>query len=247
MKKLKSSLIVILCILCFSAIIGVIIPLRNSNNGNNGSGSSVDFSTMTYTAVGDSITWGSIPASGGQQMDEPYPIVVGESLGLKQVANLGIGGSTLAVGNGTYQSYPMVNRYNQIPKSSDIISIMGGINDIYRGIPVGTIDDTETTTYYGALKKLAYNLKVNYSNSYVFFMTPLPNVGSADGSLLPYVQAVKDVCELYDIDCLDANALSGFENFMYDIAEDGTHPTEEFHREHLAPLIAQFIKDNYKK
>lgn len=244
MNKIKSSLIVILCILCFSAILGVVVPLRNVND-KNANNESVDFSTLTYTAIGDSITYGYEPIL-KEQMENPYCDVVGEILGLKDVYNLGISGSTIAVSE-QYNSQPMVNRYNKASKESNIISVMGGINDFGKNIPVGTINDNLTTTFYGALKRLAFGLKNNYSNAYIFFITPLINVGTANGELLPYVQAVKDVCEMYELDCLDAYSLSGFENFMYDIEKDGTHPTQEFHKEHLAPLIAQFIKDNYKK
>lgn len=206
----------------------------------------VNFSELTYAALGDSITAGSRGKLSGVfsgYMDTPYCVLVKDELGLKSVTNYGISSSTISSGNG-YVS-PMVERYDEMDET-DIISVMGGINDYGKPVALGAINDTETTTFYGALNTLAKGLKEKSPNAFIFFMTPL-SVPNFAPLLLKYCQAMKEVCAKYDIPVLDTNSLCDFslEYNSVGYTGDGVHPSEEFHRDVLAPLIADFIKDNY--
>lgn len=60
--------------------------------------------------------------------------------------NDGISGTTMT-NNGSQNAFS-VNRYKNIPLDSDYITIWFGIND--SAGTIGTIDDTENTTFYGA-------------------------------------------------------------------------------------------------
>ena len=51
--------------------------------------------------------------------------------------------------------------------------------------------------------------------------------------------------EKYNILVLDTYNLGGFNPFNDSF--DGCHPTELYYANKLAPIISQFIKDNYKK
>lgn len=207
----------------------------------------VDFSSMTYVALGDSITAGSRGKLSGVfsgYMDAPYCELVKEELGLKSVKNYGVSNSTISSGDG-YVS-PMVERYNEM-EDADIVSVMGGINDYGKPVSLGTISDTETTTFYGALNTLAKGLKEKYSNAFIFFMTPL-SVPNFAPLLQKYCQAIKEVCARYSILVLDTNSLCDFsQEYNADgYIGDGVHPSEEFHKKVLAPTISKFIKNNYK-
>ena len=68
--------------------------------------------------LGDSITAGVNGAT-------PYPYLVKELLGVKEVYNLGQGGSTIATIDG---SAAMTERCNDIPADADIIVVMGRNN-----------------------------------------------------------------------------------------------------------------------
>ena len=210
----------------------------------------VDFSKLTYVALGDSITYGFDSTRGGLQMENPYPDLVREELNLRAVYNYGISGSTLTNIDST--RYPMTDRSINMTNNGDIVSVMGGINDYMIGkAPLGTIDDSDASTIYGALNVLASGLKEKYPNSYIFFMTPYKWRGdtgtNAQGySLEDLCTAIKEVCAKYDIDVLDMYESGLFELEMNNSGSDGCHPSQSFFEEYTAPMIADFIRSNYK-
>ena len=257
---MKKILYTFTFILIITLLAGLILPQNNDSSGSsnqnkeptnstqNSGNTSVDNekTTLVYSALGDSITFGAIPNGGGAQMENPYPTLVGEIIGATKVNNYGIAGSTVASGENSLK--PMCTRYSGLAKNSDIISVMGGINDIGKHIPLGTIDDYSNETFYGALNNLAYGLKTNYKDAFIFFIIPLPNSATYESEThLPYYNAVRNVCNKYKIPYFDAYKECGFENVMYNNGKDTTHPDQEFHSTVLAPMIAQFIKDNYTK
>lgn len=205
-----------------------------------------DFSQLIYAALGDSITRGVI---GGAVADKPYCDCVGSILGLKSVYNYGVSGSTLCskTENYTHGYKPMCERYKEMRDDADIVSLMGGTNDFSQGV-IGTIDDTATDTIYGALNELAKGLKEKYPNSFIFFMTPLKSVWSTPTKQAQICQAVKDVGNKYQIPVLDtANLVDFSKEFNADgYSGDGVHPSQDFYKNELAPVIANFIKNNYK-
>lgn len=110
-----------------------------------------------YVACGDSFTEGDFnnsPVSDNQFEDglyagcnKVYPYYIGRRNNM-EVINLGICGSTLTNGG----SNPLCCRLDAIPLDADYITIKIGINDgvKHQKMPLGTIDDTENTTFYGA-------------------------------------------------------------------------------------------------
>ena len=210
----------------------------------------VDFSKMTYVALGDSITYGLNTYGGESQMDKPYPVLVGEHLNLKSVCNYGISGSTLVSIEDTRD--PFCLRYKSMIDSADIVSVMGGVNDYWLGYAdMGTLDSTDTTTIYGALNVLAKGLKEKYPDAYIFFMTPYkwgndPGVNAKGYSLSDICMAIKNVCAKYGIDVLDMYTYGQIEVDFQNPQCDKLHPTQEFFKNYTAPQIAKFIKENYK-
>lgn len=212
----------------------------SSSNRNDG----IDFSGLTMACLGDSITMANEDDNG-----KPYSYFVKNKLGLSQVYNYGIGWSTIGYmencscheDDPTYDHNPFVYRYEKMLQA-DIIAVKGGLNDASVGMPIGTINDQEPTTFYGALNILADGLKKTYPNSYIFFMTPFKYENNP--TLLSYSNAIKEVCEKYDIDCLDIYTRLPFDRTQH--TTDGVHPKEEFIEELFAPLIVSFIKHNYE-
>ncbi len=210
----------------------------------------VDFSKLTYLAMGDSITYGYDSALGGAQMENPYPELVKELLSLEKVYNYGISGSTLVAIEETRD--PFCERYASMPDDADIVSVMGGVNDYWLGYAdMGTLDSTDTTTIYGALNILASGLKTKYPDAYIFFMTPYkwgndPGVNTKGYSLEDICTSIKRVCAKYGIDVLDMYTYGQIEVDFQNPQCDKLHPTQEFFEQYTAPQIAQFIKENYK-
>ncbi|MBS7303091.1 MAG: SGNH/GDSL hydrolase family protein [Lachnospiraceae bacterium] len=86
--------------------------------------STIDFSDVKITILGDSLTEGS-NLDEEERAKYAYPVILKDLLGCKEVVNLGIGGSTVSRAG----SYAMVDRWQDIPKDSDIIIVFGGSND----------------------------------------------------------------------------------------------------------------------
>ena len=213
----------------------------------------VDFSQLTFTAFGDSITYGADLIIGGR-VENPYPTVVNEILGLKSYDNRGVSGATLVASNLGLDC--MTNRITSYNGQADIIGVLGGVNDFNRNLPLGDVDDNDTSTIYGALHVGMKYLSENYSESFVFYMTPYKQYfhgvlwsdnNSQGYNLQDVANAIKEVAAIYNIPVLDLLAEGGFENVMYDDDCDGVHPNQNFITNNMAPQIAEFIKENYQQ
>ena len=206
----------------------------------------VDFSKLSINFLGDSIT------AGCGNYAPTYVPTVQEILNFLNFNNYGVGGSTIA----DVSDYSFIDRYPSMTNNADIILVFGGINDASSGVEMGNIDDTNSGTFYGALNTLVLGLQKKYPSSYIFLVTPYmlyspDHYQMWDETLkLPsgytrydYNVAIKAIGEKYGIDVLDLWDLNTDESCFV----DGVHPTVDFCSNTLAPTIAQFIKDNYKK
>ena len=127
-------------------------------------------------AIGDSITYGYIPANtpGYSGKLNSYVELTAEKLGM-EIINKGFVGSTLA---NYADRNPMCTRYEELPDDADIVTIMGGTNDIRLNIELGTMDDRTVDTYYGALHVLLGGLYKKYyidqqQDTKIIVMTPI--------------------------------------------------------------------------
>lgn len=199
----------------------------------------IDYSKLTYSALGDSITAGL----------NNYPTVVGKILGLKNSFNKGIGGTTISNYNNG-----MIDRYDQISLDSDIISIQGGINDS-RSVPLGTIDSFDESTFMGAYNSLIKKVKERYPDSFVFLIS-MPKTynsitldiyvkGNEYGyNYLDYAHAIYEIAEKWNLPVLDLY----LDSFTEDTKQtDGCHPSQFYINEVLAPSVADFIEINYEE
>ena len=213
----------------------------------------VDFSTLNYVAFGDSITYGSEWCNGYKQMQTPYPKEVARILNLKSVSNKGVSGACYSKHDGYYSISPTIIDYKG---DADIISVMLGINDFTRHLPLGNLDDNDLSTICGAINLTMSSLKENNPNAYIFYMTPYKIDSSAyhwdkpthlGYYLVDICDAIKQLAYKYDIDVLDMFEYGNFELEMNDSDSDGIHPNQDFILEYTSPQIAKFIQNNYRK
>lgn len=132
--------------------------------------------------IGDSITWGFTNAG---QVATPFPTVVGEAFDC-DVVNSGVSASTLAVGTlaptPPTGNNPFVGRLGDVDRSADLHFVLYGTNDAAMGIPLGEINDSANTTFYGAYNiLLAYLFKVCPA-SRIIIATPNKYGASSYGS-----------------------------------------------------------------
>ena len=225
----------------------------------------------TWTALGDELT--TLTLSPKTLLYTPnrrnYIYWVNQKLEFGTLNNLGLEGSTLSTCESTPNSF--TQRMKNIPKNSNLITVFGGYNDLWSdNTKLGTIEDTNTDTIYGALNTLATYLLMNHSKSIIVFFTMLHWTWERDGSSdnAPYVtnqngvttelinQAIRDVCAKYSIPVIDLEKNSGifpgtfdqttntatkFPHFSY-YTYDGLHLNERGHQKISNLIVSELLK-----
>ena len=128
--------------------------------------------------------------------------------------NAGVDGSTMTAGTGSSNPFSG-SRYTAIPSDTNYLVIWFGINDSGLDMPLGTISDTENTTFYGAWNKVLEYYLTNYP-----FMKILIIVST--GTKAVYRQAVIDVAKAWGypyMDWVNDYSIPAFFN-RTDISED---------------------------
>lgn len=156
----------------------------------------------------------------------------------------GKGGSTMT--NVEEKNPFCVNRYQSVPADFDILTIWFGWNDNAYAT-VGTIDDTEDTTYYGAYKKVLDYFITTYPTKKIGLIVPYGN-----DNVEKFRVAVRALSDMYGVPCLDladgkqCSLLWGTANAAQEarraaLTYDGTHPNQAGH-EYLSTMYEEFIK-----
>lgn len=187
-------------------------------------------------AIGDSITYGFIPrnAPGYPGQLNSYAALTAEYYNMDFV-NCGISGSTVAHVEGRS---PMCERIADLPDDADIITVMGGTNDIRNGVNLGTMSDRTSETFYGALHVMMSALYEKYmvkqfgqdgKRAKIIICTPIKLLDASsskqnetDGKLValePWVDAVKEVANYYSFPVLDFYNLSGINPHIHRIVK----------------------------
>ena len=192
-------------------------------------------STLEWNVLGDSITYGYGVSDGKQ-----YHQLLKSKYNIITVNNYGINSSEIASGGSG--GNPMCVRYADMSSTADLITVFGGVNDYLHNIPIGTIDDAETTTFYGALNVLTQGLKNKFQDKKIIFFTPMyckhgvfstnsDGTNSLGNKLSDYVTAIKLVCNKENIKIIDLYSIDRYNaNTRYSkYFSDGLHPNEQGH------------------
>ena len=239
----KCTLLLLTCAMMLATVFSM--GACGGKGGEDASNEPVDFTKLTYVAIGDSITWGK-DGETGQQMVKPYPDLVAEELQLQNVKNCGKSGATLLYSDSNEYAMKLVQ---DAPSKADIVSVMMGVNDFAGAKKLGQAGDTGYDSIYGSLYNLVQQIQTKYPNAFIFFMTPLkqyrnPDVNSAGYRLSDVATAVKTVCASYQVPVLDLYELVDY-SAQTDPNSDGLHPTQMFMVTYTSPYIVDFIQENY--
>ena len=163
--------------------------------------------------------------------------------------NAGVSGNTLAHHGQSNNS--MSERYVDLPDDADLITVMGGTNDIRDGVPLGTFADRTNTTFYGALHVLLGGLYKKYfidqgveigKTKKVVVLTPIKllqtsaNEQGGTGTLVDmsaWVQAIKEVAAYYSFPVLDFYNLSGINPHLNETIEGYTQGYTGFYNPYI--------------
>ena len=188
--------------------------------------------------VGDSITF-------GVHTTKIYYEILDEKIGFFDVYSDGVAGSSYSV-TATGEYTPITQRWQSIPTDRDLVVIFAGTNDWGHDTPLGTIADTTDVSFYGAISVVINGILEANPDTRLVLMTPLHRWGYNGGNypndtdnngqghpLVDYVNAIKEIAELYGVPVIDLFSISGLNPRISAIKTgymtDGLHPDTAGH------------------
>lgn len=211
---------------------------------------------LSASFIGDSLTRGA-------GSSKPFTETLAE-LSSMTIHNFGVDGSCVA-DKASETAASFIDRKTDYNTGVDIIGIMGGTNDYWNNVPLGTIGSTDTTTFYGALEYLvstfitykpgvflflmtppqAYRSESRLDEGYAAFPYPKNNLGL---SLDDYCEAIRKVCAKYSLPCLDLQKNSGMTPLIFTqdalYYHDGVHFNAEGYSK-IGNIVYKFLLNNY--
>lgn len=208
------------------------ISKLNSNFSEVGNAVQNPFFGKKLASLGDSITYGFIPRNytGYPGQLDSWAKLAAQKLGMT-FANHGIN-SSFVTNRAGYN--PMCLRYDDLPNDADVITFMGGTNDIRNKdtIELGTFSSRDNTTFYGALHTIMQGLYTKYIGGVtpstgkakkIIVCTPIKlldaskssqanTIANNAGVLVDWegwIDAIKEVAAFYSLPVLDFHNLSG--------------------------------------
>ena len=210
---------------------------------------------MKINFLGDSITEGAWAGL----VERRYSTLVANALGAEE-CNFGLSGTRIAkqvkkTNNPDADVY--MTRAVKMPKDAAFTFVFGGTNDYGHGdAKMGTMDDRDPYTFYGAMHELVAYLVSEFDRKKLCFVMPIPrydqdNVygdGSKDEPMYPlsaYIAAEKEVLDYYGVEYLDLT-----DKFYVpttpeddgDLFADGLHPNEAGHS-FLAACLLEYVRE----
>ena len=223
-------------------------------------------SNKKYVACGDSFTEGGYNESdgfdesvykyqegdyAGKQITYPYILGIRNNM---VVVNEAVSGSCLAYFEGANEnSCFSISRYKNIPTDADYITLKFGINDSHSNIPIGTIGDSDNTTFYGAW---------NVVMSYLIENHPYAKIGiiiSNGCDTNDYPNATREIAKKYGIPYLDEvegeqvpllirsnragvpSSIQTIRNQAFRVSETNLHPNVKA-QEYESSIVEAFLK-----
>lgn len=207
-----------------------------------------------YVACGDSFTaYTNAKFESGiyQGRDKTYPYLIGLRTGM-DVNNMAVSGMSLVKKDGS-DNYFSGDYFKGIPSDADYITIKLGINDVNYGSPIGTINDSDNTTFYGAWNVVMSYLIANY---------PYAKIGIivTNGASDEVMEAERAIAKKWGVPFLDygdyqtplMGRMSGFRDDVcseallarhnaFRISDTDTHPNAKAH-EYESTFIEAFLR-----
>lgn len=146
--------------------------------------------------------------------------------------------------------------------SYDLVVVFGGINDFIQAIPMGGGDgETDTATYFKPAVDYFFDYLVNnFTQARIVILSPLrtyhPYPNTSGFAQSEYTAYIREKAKSYCLPVLNLSEESGFIPFndtfknMWTFTGwsggdgttgDGVHPSEEYIRKFLAPMIKGFL------
>lgn len=179
---------------------------------------------------------------------------------------LGVSGSTLAVKSGFGSIYTRLTE-QQAQKSNaqrakvNYVILEGGVNDVTAEVPLGSVGDTGTSTFAGAVLQVIRKARELYPNAMVGFLimyqmpqaeNPLRNDLTNAGG---YMDIIRTICIQENVPYLDFFHDTDFNDTVFKVSQtsgsnacltsDGVHMTVHGY-DVLTPYIASWMSSPYR-
>lgn len=205
-------------------------------------------------AFGDSITWG-LHSSDNTVNSWTANLM---AYGNVNITNTAISGATWQHQDNKTSGIVDVIQTTDVSNVRNIIAF-GGTNDFAQDLPIGTIDDTEPTTFYGAMNVGIQSIYERNPKVSIYLVTPMWRARINDANspvdiettkngagllLLDYVNAVIDIARKYHLPVLDLYHEFPINKYnSTSLLADGLHPNDDGYVL-LAKKIGKFLNAN---
>ena len=201
------------------------------------------YSDVTACFVGDSITFGCTLVAG----EKIYWQVADEALHFKNTIGMGINGSCYSTTSDRgLECSPLTMRYQEIPQT-DLIFIALATNDFYENTPLGTIEDTEDVSFYGAINYCLDKLAVQCPDSKIILIAPIRGhgqtvVNKVGHKYVDYIEAIKAVGEKRQLLVMDMYTLT-YDTLLEGFLNDIVHPNKYGHQQ-MGEVLQKWLEEN---
>ena len=232
--------------------------LEESTNAETTEGPHIDFSDLTLTVMGDSITYGTFTDVGDSsptsRVSNPFTSQLKEIFGLKRASNMGKNGVSISAATYVNRTEAISLQCVAIEAGTDIILIAGGTNDHGSDVPLGTEADTKNSSFYGGLYVLCSKLKQNHPNACIIFLTPIDknpkDVNGAGATLEDYRIAIRKMAgDTFGFYVLDGTDIA-FDAADKSLCLDNCHPNQAGHdiianylAQEMLPILEEFFRE----
>ncbi len=214
-----------------------------------------------WAVAGDSFTAGdftgvtepTIPSGKYVGQLAVYPYLIGNRCNVV-IQDLSKGGRTLALAEGgTSSTNSFINYYQTIAADADYLTIYFGINDSHQSIPIGTISDSVTSSFYGAWNTILSWLITNRPQLHIGIIVSngcdsddyrIATIAIAQKYGIPYIDMNGDSRTPCMIRSTNANIDSSIRNQRtsnWRVSSTNGHPNAECHA-FEATFIEEFLR-----
>jgi len=219
-----------------------------------------------WCVAGDSFTYGdftgvttpTIPDGKYAGERAVYPYLIGNRCNMT-IQNLSRGGRTLAYAADASDENSFVNYYQTVAADADYLTMYFGINDSHRAtaetgqIPLGTISDATTATFYGAWNVILTWLITNRPNLHIGIIVSngcdsddyrTATIAIAKKYGLPYIDLNGDErtpCMMRSTNADVASAVRTQRTNAWKVSSTNAHPNADCHK-FESTIIENFLR-----
>ncbi len=168
------------------------------------------------------------------------------------LVNLAKGGTTFAYRQGRNDS--ICERIENMQGDYSYILFEGGYNDVFRGLPLGSVSDGKNPsdfdlfTMCGALEKICFEMKSKYPNTKKLFVLGHRLNDKYQARQEQAWKLIVKILDKWEIPYVDITAETGFDSDCYEADnqifanDDGVHPTQYAYDKYYVPPIESKLK-----